>query len=198
EIALELLSDSFKSGSRQLFACIMFLDIRDFTVFAEKKEPSEIIKYQNDVFGFMIDSISKHKGIINQFLGDGFMATFGAPASSGNDCQNAVDAALDILNQLNHLCESGVIPKTKIGIGLHAGQIVTGNVGTVDRKQYSITGNTVILASRIEQLNKEYHSEILISKEVFEKLTSSSLKFKNLGKVKVKGRSEPIEIIQLV
>jgi len=197
EVALELLSDSFNSGSKQLFAFIMFLDIRDFTVFAEKKNPSEIIQFQNDVFGFMIESISKHKGIINQFLGDGFMATFGAPASSGNDCQNAVDAAFDIVNQLNKLSDSGTIPKTKVGIGLHAGQIVTGNVGTVERKQYTITGNTVILASRIEQLNKSFDSEILISKEVFEKLNNASLKTKNLGKVNVKGRTEPIEIIRL-
>ena len=197
EVALELLSDSFNSGSKELFACSMFLDIRDFTVFAENKEPSEIIQFQNDVFGFMIDSISRHHGIINQFLGDGFMATFGAPASSGNDCQNAVDAALGILKQLKQLCESGVIPKTKVGIGLHAGQIITGNVGTIERKQYSITGNTVILASRIEQLNKRFNSEILISKEVLDKLNQDNLKIKNLGEVDVKGRSEPIEIVRL-
>ena len=84
EVAFELLSDTPKSSSKKLFACIMFLDIRDFTPFAENKEPFEIIQYQNDVFGFMIDIISKHKGIINQFLGDGFMATFGAPTSSNS------------------------------------------------------------------------------------------------------------------
>ncbi len=198
EIALELLSESFNSGSKKLFACIMFLDIRDFTTFAETKEPAEIIQYQNDVFGFMIDVISKHHGIINQFLGDGFMATFGAPSSSGNDIQNAVNAAKEILEILNNKCNSGEIPQTKIGIGLHAGNIVTGNVGTVERKQYSITGNTVILASRIEQLNKEFNSEILISKEVMDHLDQHNIKFKNLGSVTLKGRVEPMEIIRLL
>jgi adenylate cyclase len=198
EVAMELLSDTFETGSKKIFACIMFLDIRGFTPFAENKEPSEIIQYQNDVFGFMIDIISKHNGIINQFLGDGFMATFGAPASSGNDCQNAVNASLEIVKLLNQKCKSGEVPKTKIGIGLHAGNIVTGNVGTTNRKQYSITGNTVILASRIEQLNKEFDSEVLISKEVLEMLDQQNLKIKNLGRVTVKGRGEPMEIVRLV
>lgn len=198
EVALELLSDSFKSGSKRLFACIMFLDIRNFTPFVAKMEPDEIIQYQNDVFGFMIDVISKHHGIVNQFMGDGFMATFGAPVSSGNDCQNAVNASIEIIEILNTKLAQGKLPLTKIGIGLHAGNIVTGNVGTTERKQYSITGNTVILASRIEQLNKKYKSEILISREVLEKLDNSKLKTENLGSVKLKGRKEPIEIVRLL
>lgn len=198
EVALELLSDSFKSGSNKLFACIMFLDIRDFTPFVEDKEPAEIIQYQNDVFGFMIDTISKHHGIINQFMGDGFMATFGAPASSGNDCQNAVNASLEIVDKLHIKSKSGELAKTRIGIGLHAGNIVTGNVGTPQRKQYSITGNTVILASRIEQLNKKFKSEILISQEVLDKVDQTQLKTKILGTVSLKGRHEPIEIIRLI
>ncbi len=198
EVAFELLSDTIKSSSKKLFACIMFLDIRDFTPFAENKEPFEIIQYQNDVFGFMIDIVGKHHGIVNQFLGDGFMATFGAPASAGNDCLNAVNASLEIVELMNKKCESGEIPKTKVGIGLHAGDIVTGNVGTSERKQYSITGNTVILASRIEQLNKKFDSEILISKDVLDKLDHTKLKMKNQGAENLKGRAEPIEIIRLI
>ena len=175
----------------------MFLDIRDFTPYAADKEPDEIIQYQNDVFGFMIDIISKNHGIINQFMGDGFMATFGAPASSGNDCQNAVNASLRIIDQLKKKLDNDELPKTRIGIGLHAGYIVTGNVGTTERKQYSITGNTVILASRIEQLNKDYQSDILISREVLDKVDIVNLKVQNLGKVKIKGRLEPMEILRL-
>jgi len=198
EVALELLSDTSKSSSKKLFACIMFLDIRDFAPFAASKEPFEIIQYQNDVFGFMIDIISKHHGIINQFLGDGFMATFGAPVSSGNDSQNAVNASIEIVELLNKKCESGEIPKTKVGIGLHAGDIVTGNVGTSERKQYSITGNTVILASRIEQLNKKFNSELLISKEVLDNLGQTKLKMKKLGAEYLKGRDQPMEIFRLI
>ncbi|NND08525.1 MAG: tetratricopeptide repeat protein [Saprospiraceae bacterium] len=197
EVASELLSGPLHSSSKKLFACIMFLDIRDYTPFTENKEPSEIIQYQNDVFGFMIEVITSHHGIINQFLGDGFMATFGAPTSTGNDCENAVLASTEILNLLHEKSTSGEIPATKIGIGLHAGPIVTGNVGTSVRKQYSISGNTVVLASRIEQLNKKFNSEILISREVLEKIDPSDLDIADLGQVNVKGRVEPIEIFRI-
>lgn len=90
------------------------------------------------------------------------------------------------------------MPKTKVGIGLHAGDIVTGNVGTSERKQYSITGNTVILASRIEQLNKKFDSTILISNEVLAHLDQGNLNQKNLGAEYLKGRAEPMEIVQLI
>jgi adenylate cyclase len=176
----------------------MFLDIRDFTPFMENKEPFEVIQYQNDVFAFMIDIVSKHHGIINQFLGDGFMATFGAPVSSGNDTQNAVNASIEIVETLKQKCDSGELPQTKVGIGLHTGKIVTGNVGTAERKQYSVTGNTVILASRIEQLNKKFQSEILVSREVMEKVDKNDLNPENLGAMVLKGRAEPMEIVRIV
>ena len=199
EVAKELLSDSYKSGTNKLRACIMFLDIRDFTPFSESRDAAEINQYQNDVFGFMIDIITEYNGIINQFMGDGFLASFGAPASPGNHSQNAVNASLKILEELETRCTSGQLIDTKIGIGLHTGEIVTGNVGTAHRKQYSLTGNTVILASRIEQLNKEFKSELLISKDVMNDLDDlNNYNFKSLGYVQLKGTSEPVEIIKVL
>ncbi|WP_460190096.1 tetratricopeptide repeat protein [Urechidicola sp. KH5] len=199
EVAKELLSDSYKSGANKVRACIMFLDIRNFTPFSESRDATEINQYQNDVFGFMIDIISKHNGIINQFMGDGFLASFGAPASPGNHSQNAVNASLEILKELEDRCSSGQLINTKIGVGLHTGEIVTGNVGTAKRRQYSVTGNTVILASRIEQLNKQFKSELLMSKEVLNDLTDvEKYTFESLGPIQLKGRSEPVEVIKLV
>ncbi|MFC2130879.1 tetratricopeptide repeat protein [Bacteroidota bacterium] len=197
EIVDELLNDTSAEATKKKFVCIMFLDIRGFTPLMENKEPEEIIEYQNAVFGFMIEIINKHHGIINQFLGDGYMATFGAPVSKGNDCQNAVDAAIEIVKKVNEKSESGVIPHTRIGIGLHAGDVVAGNVGTSVRKQYSITGNTVILASRIEQLNKKYNSQILISEDVFKNVQTGNLKYEDIGSVTIKGREESMNIIKL-
>jgi len=199
EVAKELLSDSYKSGANKLRACIMFLDIRNFTPFSESRDAAEINQYQNDVFGFMIDIISEHNGIINQFMGDGFLASFGAPASPGNHSQNAVNASLEILKELEDRCSSGQLLDTKIGIGLHTGEIVTGNVGTDKRRQYSVTGNTVILASRIEQLNKQFKSELLLSKEVFNDLNDiENYTYESLGPIQLKGRSEPVEVIKLI
>ncbi|MFA8342580.1 MAG: adenylate/guanylate cyclase domain-containing protein [Rhodothermaceae bacterium] len=198
DIAKELLKNNEDLEAKELFACVMFLDIRGFTPLVSKFKPDEIIKYQNEIFGFMIEKISRHNGLINQFLGDGYMATFGAPIQRGNVCQNAVNAALGIIQELEKLNETGKIPFTRVGIGLHAGDIVAGNVGTDLRKQYSISGNTVILASRIEQLTKTFESQLLISNEVFEHLDDKKELFTSLGEISVKGRTEPIEILKPV
>jgi len=176
----------------------MFLDIRNFTPFAEHKEPEEIIAYQNQIFSFMIEIITKNNGVINQFLGDGYMATFGAPVSKGNDCANAVKAAMEIIETVNMKSEKGEIPHTRIGIGLHAGDIVAGNVGTSIRKQYSISGNTVILASRIEDLTKNFSAQLLVSKEVLDNITIPEVRPEFQGSVMLKGRENPVDIYKLM
>lgn len=197
DVAAELLSSNFNEAVARKFVCIMFLDIRDFTPMAEKMTPEELIDYQNEVFGFMIDVVHKYNGNINQLLGDGFMASFGAPVSHGNDCQNAYHAAQEILQEVKERNEADIIPETKIGIGLHAGFVVTGNVGTEARKQYSITGNPVIIASRVEQLNKTYKSQFIITEEVFEKLEEQEAIKQPFLEVEVKGRSNPVKIMKL-
>lgn len=196
-VAQELLSESNEANIQRKTVCVMFLDIRDFTTFAESRKPIEIIKYQNEVFGFMIDSVYKHHGIINQFLGDGFMATFGAPVSSGNDSENAFLAANEIIQTVNEKSKKGEIPATKVGIGLHTGSVVAGNVGTDLRKQYSVTGNAVIIAARIEQLNKQYNSQLLISKEVFNELGSEYQLKEEFIESFVKGRKDPLQILKI-
>jgi len=197
EIVDELKQNELNLEAKRKFVCVMFLDIRGFTPFVQDKEPEEIIRFQNEVFGFMIDIIRKNHGIINQFLGDGYMATFGAPVSRGNDCLNAYKSAVEILKEVHQKNIKGELPGTKLGIGLHAGDIVAGNVGTSQRKQYSITGNTVIIASRIEQLNKEYCTELLISEEVYEKILPAQEQISSLGEVKVKGREKAVNIFKV-
>ncbi|WP_108808522.1 adenylate/guanylate cyclase domain-containing protein [Aquimarina spinulae] len=195
DIATELLTNDPNNPGENRFVCIMFLDIRDFTSLAERLNPEELIKYQNDVFGFMIDIIQKYNGTINQLLGDGFMATFGAPVSHENDCQNAFLAAKEILIEIRKQNDSKHILETKVGIGLHAGYVVTGNVGNETRKQYSVTGNPVIIASRVEQLNKEYKTQLIITEEVYKNLNPIPKHTQPSIEVKVKGRSQPIKIM---
>ncbi len=197
DVASALLSNDMDKPGEELFVCIMFVDIRDFTPMAESLSPEELIKYQNNVFGFMIDVVQKNHGNINQLLGDGFMATFGAPVSKGNDCQNAFLASLEILKELKDRNKAGVIRKTKIGIGLHAGYVVTGNVGNEARKQYSVTGNPVIIASRVEQLNKEYKSKLLITEEVYNKLEKPVKINEPFIEVELKGRTHPVRILKM-
>ncbi len=195
-VAAELMASDGATTTKheRRFVCIMFLDIRNFTPFVESKTPEEIIEYQNNVLGFMMEKVIEHKGIVNTVLGDGFMATFGAPISAGNDCLQAYKAAVEIMQMVREKSRTGQIPATKIGIGLHAGNVVAGNVGTKTRKQYLVTGNTVIIASRLEQLNKQYGSSLIISREVVERLPTAMNLPKVFDKVMVKGRSKPIEI----
>lgn len=180
------------SGTRK-DVCVMFLDIRNFTPFAETHKPEEVVAYLNSLFGFMIDSVQNYDGVINQFLGDGFMATFGAPVSEGNISQKAVMSSVDILQKIKTENRAGNIPETKIGIGLHYGEAVIGNIGSSVRKQYSITGNVVIMASRIEQLNKRWQSQLIISAEVYHELrTGTKRLFMPQKPVKMKGINRPV------
>jgi adenylate cyclase len=180
------------SGTRKK-VCVMFLDIRNFTPFVESHSPEEVVAYLNSLFHFMIDSVQRYDGVINQFLGDGFMATFGAPVSKGNVPEKAVKASVEIIERVKQENIAGNIPETKIGIGLHYGEAVIGNIGSSVRKQYSITGNVVIMASRIEQLNKRWHSQLIISAEVFNELdVEVKGVFVPQKPAKVKGINRPV------
>ena len=197
EIVDEFIKNKMIIENQTRTACIMFLDIRGFSNFSEGKTPEEINKYQNSTLGFMIEIVNKYSGIVNQILGDGFMATFGAPIQKENYCIDAVNASLEIISSLKMKNENKEIPFTNVGIGLHSGEVITGNVGTADRKQYSVIGNSVIMAARLEQLNKEYNTNILISKEVLDKISIQNINAVFLGSVNVKGRSAPVEVYKL-
>jgi adenylate cyclase len=177
--------------------CVMFLDIRDFTGFAEKRSPEEVVQYLESLFEFMIEIVNRHHGIINKFLGDGFMAVFGAPLSDGKDCANALEAAQEILARVRQEVESGAILPTTIGIGLHAGEAVTGSIGSALRREYTVIGDVVNLAARIEKLNKSFDSQLLISEMVWQAVSDERKDAVPMGQVQVKGREQAIQVYQL-
>jgi adenylate cyclase len=199
QIAENILKNQKQLSGVRKKVCIMFLDLRGFTPFVEQHQPEEVVDYLNTLFGFMIKIIESHNGVINQFLGDGFMATFGAPVSIENSSQHATLAAEEIIEKVNSEYDKGNIPKTRIGIGLHYDEAVTGNIGSITRKQYSITGKVVIIASRIEQLNKKYNTNLIISDDVFNHLNKGfQHKFVELGTTKIKGSEKPISLHKFV
>lgn len=183
--------------SEKRTVCVMFLDIRDFTTFAEKRSPEEVVQYLESLFEFMIEIVNRHHGVINKFLGDGFMAVFGAPLSDGSDCLNGVSAAREILFRLEEEVTQGNILPTTVGIGIHAGEAVTGSIGSSLRKEYTVIGDVVNLASRIEKLNKRFQSHLLISDMVWQSLGEDSNEAIPMGNVQVQGREEGIEVYQL-
>lgn len=195
EIVDELILRKDELDVKRVNATIMFLDIRNFSTYAETKDPQEIIEFQNNIFDPLIEIISKHKGLVNQFLGDGFMASFGIPLQTSKHEQNAFNAGLEIINKIKVLAEVGVIPITRVGIGIHSGEVITGNIGNDIRKQYSIAGTTVITAARLEQLNKEYHTQFLVTKEFLDKINTNGQAVETLGEVSIKGFEKPVEVM---
>lgn len=187
EIAEKMLENDGKLESKRMNVAVMFIDIRNFTQFAAGKTPEEIVQYQNAFFTIVVNCVTKYSGIINQFLGDGCMVTFGAPVAIDNPGSIAVDAALEILNEIEKAMKNYALEDTRVGIGIHTGDAVTGNIGTEYRQQYSITGNVVIVASRIEQLNKQYDSQVLVSEDIVRTIKNSSVSTELMGTVVLKG-----------
>ena len=177
--------------------CVMFLDVRNFTAFAERKSPEEVVGYLNALFDFMIESVNAHHGIVNKFLGDGFMAVFGAPLRGDNDCKNAIEAALEIVSRLEALVADGSIPATRVGIGIASGKALIGNVGSSERKEYTVIGDVVNVASRVEGLNKELGSQILVTARVFEACGLDLPEAAATAPLHVRGRKEPVRIFRL-
>jgi adenylate cyclase len=189
-------ADAATEGIRKK-VCVMFLDIRGFTGFSERRMPEEVVAYLNQLFEICITLVNANGGNVHQLLGDGFMAIFGAPISQGNDSENAVKAATQILQQIDEECDAGNLIPTTIGVGLHTGEVVAGSVGTSIHKEYKVTGDVVNLAARIESLNKTYASHILISEAVIADLPADTWSSEEIGSVDVRGRTESVKLFRL-
>jgi adenylate cyclase len=175
---------------------VMFADVRDFTAFSENKGPEEVVGYLNALFALMVESVDGHHGIVNKFLGDGFMAIFGAPLAEGNASRNAVEAALEILAQIDAEVASGRLPPTRLGIGIHAGPVVIGNIGAPERKEYTVIGDAVNLASRVEALNKTLGTRLLVTEEVW-RAGGAGLPSVQREPLTVRGRKAAVQIYEL-
>ncbi len=193
----ELLHHPAETSTTHKYVCVMFVDIRGFTQFAKKCVPEDTVAYLNTLFEFMIASVTSHHGIVHQLLGDGLMAIFGAPLSFGNDAANAVRAALEIVERVQREVEAQAIPPTRIGIGLHAGEVLAGPVGSAVHKEYKVTGDVVNLASRIEQLNKEFNTQLLMSETVWQAVREQWPHAASLGHVPIRGREDAVELFAL-
>lgn len=198
QVADLLLKQPIDFSGQQRNVCVMFLDIRDFTRLSSERSAPEVVEYLNVLFGPMIPIINSHSGIVNKFLGDGFMAVFGAPLDDRQQCVHAIEAALEILRQVDLLNQQGKIPTTRVGIGLHVGQAVTGNVGSSERKEYTVIGDVVNLASRIEQANKPLSSQLLVSEAVVQSVgADSGFPAEDKGLIELKGQPQPVRLYKL-
>lgn len=184
-VATELLRQERPLGGDLRVVTILFLDIRDFTPLAASMRPEDLVALLNRVFGPMIQAVWEERGEVLTFLGDGFVAVFGAPIPAEDHAVRAVRAAM----RIHERCEEGI----RIGIGLHTGPVVAGSVGAPDRKQYTIIGEAVNLASRIESHTKEARRPILISGDTAARL-GEDFPLDPIGPARLKGVAEPVSL----
>lgn len=198
EVVDRLLDKPAEFGGDTREICVMFLDIRNFTAESRTRPPAEVVEFLNSAFAFMIEAIDRHRGIINKFLGDGFMAVFGAPLEDPDAVRHAVAAAREILAEIDRRgLERGAWP-LRVGIGLHVGPAVTGTIGSPRRKEFTAIGDTVNLASRLEQANKEAGTRLLVSDSVMAALPAADAPAATLlGSLAIKGYSDPVQAWRL-
>jgi adenylate cyclase len=175
---------------------VMFVDFRSFTAQARSRSPREVVDRLDGAFAVLVEILDRHGGIVNKFLGDGFLALFGAPFEAPEAAHNAVAAAREMLSAMKDINETSSWP-LRIGIGVHFGEVVAGNVGSPRRKEYTVMGDTVNFAARLEQLNKEFSSQLLVSAAVRDALADEGNDAVPLGEVAIRGYDRPMAVWQL-
>lgn len=197
EVSRKILNDTIAPSGEMVDVTILFCDMRNFTGFAEKRSPQAVVELMNRYFTEMEGVIRKHGGVVLQFIGDEIEAVFGAPEPDDKHPDHAVAAACAMRSALRQLnaerLEKGV-PEIRHGIGIHSGRVLAGNVGSAKRKTYSMLGDTVNLASRLQALNKKLATDILISGETRKRLSPSNLQLRSMGRHAVKGKTETVDV----
>lgn len=179
---------------------VLFSDIRGFTTVSEKGEPEEIVRTLNEYFTQMVDLVFRHQGTLDKFVGDMVMALFGAPLEDPDHADHAVETALEMVEELRTLNQKWKAegrPELDIGIGINSGPMIAGNIGSEAIMSYTVIGDAVNLGSRLESLNKQYGTRIIISDGTREQLKGQYV-FRPLGDVVVKGKTKPVAIFEVV
>lgn len=179
---------------------VLFCDIRGFTPLSEAAPPKEVVKLLNAYYTVMTECVKKHNGAVNQFVGDKVFATFGAPIAYSDNEKNAVFCAMDMmrcLDYLNHTFSEKFNTEIKIGIGINSGEVVAGNMGSEDRIEYSVTGDTVNTGKRIESITRDFPNSILISERVYDEV-AHLVETEAFEPICVKGKKEKISVYKVL
>jgi class 3 adenylate cyclase len=199
EKALHAAEDTIFEGESRKIA-VLFCDIRGFTSMSEELEPHEVVSFLNDYYSVMTEVVKKCGGAVNQFVGDEVFAAFGAPVAIEDAEYKAVCCAIEMIERikdLNQKYSERFQRQIEIGIGINSGEVIAGNLGSEDRMEYSLTGDTVNTGKRIESLTKKKANAIYISDSVFQ-LMGDRFQAKALEPVMVKGKREPLKLYEIV
>jgi adenylate cyclase len=198
----QLMADpaSARIGGARREMTVLFADIRSFTTFTERGQPEDVVSQLNEYFSAMVEVIFRNRGTVDKFVGDMVMALFGAPLADPDHADHALQAALGMLvglHELNTDWAASGRPALDIGIGLNSGDMVAGNIGSDTIMSYTVIGDAVNLGARLESLNKQYGTHIIISEATRARL-KGRYDMKPLGTVTVKGKSEAVAILEVL
>lgn len=193
-VAKEILKHSRELKGENRYITILFTDIQNYTTISESMQPAGIVELLNEYFSSVVNIIQKHNGVVNKFIGDSVMAVFNVPVNDREHSKNAVNAALEI----KELCGKRTFHNTKIvtRIGINSGETVVGNIGSEDRLEYTVIGDEVNIAARLEQLNKVYGTLILVGQNTYQD-TKDFFAYEKIGDVQLKGKSKSIEVYRI-
>jgi adenylate cyclase len=196
EVAEDLLTSGFALGGKHVDATAMFCDIRSFTSIAEAREPDETIELLNDYYTLMMDAIGGEGGVVNQIIGDGLMAIFGAPVACDDHRLRAFLAAcqmVELIRLFNVEQAARGKVEIQIGVGVASGQVVAGYTGTLHRATYTCVGDTVNVAARLEAKTKELKRPILIDEDTLGGL-DESVAVEPQGELQLKGKEQTVKV----
>lgn len=201
EVAQKLLSGEIKLGGERKQATVFFSDIRGFTAMSESMSPDQVVAMLNEYMTEMVRIIFHWEGVVDKYIGDAIMAVWGVPEVNPNDAYNSVRASLEMrefMLKFNEEKKTLGQPQLGIGIGLHSGEVLAGNIGSEERLEYTIIGDTVNQASRIEGANKATGSDILISAETYALIKDHGIVAGPSVAIKAKGKSNDVYVHQVI
>jgi adenylate cyclase len=179
---------------------LLFSDIRNFTSMSEEMTPEAIITFLNEYFSEMVEAVFEQNGMLDKFIGDGLMAVFGVFDDANDHPRRAVVAALRmkaLLGKINGERSVAGKPPIAIGIGIHSDEVIVGNIGSRRRLEYTVVGDGVNVSSRLQGLNKEYGTTILVSETTFDAL-KEEFEFREMPQAKLRGRTKDLKFYEVI
>lgn len=196
ERVMALGEDALMVGERKEVT-ILFSDIRGYTTLTENFEAAQVVSLLNQYFETMVEAVFNYDGTLDKFIGDALMAVFGAPLPIQDHAWKAVQSALDMRTRLQEFNDRQTEHKIAIGIGISSGEVVSGNIGSQKRMDYTVIGDGVNLSSRLESITKQYHCDIILSEFTYQ-LCRDRIRVRELDKIRVKGKKQAVSIYELI
>jgi len=200
EVADRIYGDDPALAGQRRTVSIMFTDLRDYTTLSEAMSADQVAQQLNEYFPMMVEAVTQHRGIVNDFIGDALMAVYGAPLDDPDHALDAVRTGFQMqagLEVLNAGWKARGLQTLRMGLGIHTGPVFAGNVGSEQRKKYTVVGDAVNVAARVEGLNRDLNTTLLITEETY-KAIRDKVQVRDRGELKVKGRQQAVRVYEVL